>query len=606
MLLKISKFKFYLSLRYKILIGIISTTTLCLILIATLCYNYFAHSYETTMNEDTQHSLKMASYTFNQDFNHILSATNKFISDNRISKIIYHLSTPNSETYLTDYNNFQAPFKLFLQSNNFISTGALIGKSKEFFSVSEYGWNSDLAYSLDRNNDSSEGIQFFPITTNPLSHYGTVIPMIIPISTMNLMPVISGSLSTSDANMALFLNAPTLTDNLNQYKFNADSIIYISQSNGTPLSLPSTAPLYQIATNSSFRDMLAQNSNLAGEKLVLENDTYLISMTEIGFCDLKLICITPQRLLLKNLEDIKSFIYIVLIINFILGVYLSFLLSNHITKPLNKLMHTVKSIELGNYNNKEEMLSKDEVGQLDRALHSMYTTIEKQIEIIKQEAAEKAQMQIQLLSAQINPHFLYNTLDCIRWEIIQDNKDISSQMVEELAHFLRIGLNHGSDLIPLEKELEHVQFYINIMNKRTQYHINYQVEIIPSNLKQFSILKLLLQPLVENSIKHGFNTINPIAIGIQPSIKIVIEQSDCFLIISVTDNGVGIDISSAEAAISHTDSSSQSKVGLSNIIKRLKAQYGSEVSINFYTMPFFENTVILKIPIKERTLISSP
>ena len=109
---------------------------------------------------------------------------------------------------------------------------------------------------------------------------------------------------------------------------------------------------------------------------------------------------------------------------------------------------------------------QDEIGQLNTAINSMYTTIQKQIQQIRENERDKYRAEIQLLSAQINPHFLYNTLECINMEILNNHKQTASSMLTNLSDFMRIGLNYGDELILLSNELLHAKSYINIMNFR--------------------------------------------------------------------------------------------------------------------------------------------
>jgi two-component system sensor histidine kinase YesM len=159
-------------------------------------------------------------------------------------------------------------------------------------------------------------------------------------------------------------------------------------------------------------------------------------------------------------------------------------------------------------------------------------------------------------------------------------------MIQNLASFLRNGLNHGNRFISITNELEHVISYVNIIKTRKSFNLVLNIKV-PHELLDIKIQKLILQPLVENSIIHGFNnTVNTL-----PTIDISMNEIEGTLIINVSDNGSGIDVEKAHKAINDSKSNS---IGLYNIYQRLLITYGN-VAIDFSSIPYFKNTVTIKI-----------
>jgi len=187
----------------------------------------------------------------------------------------------------------------------------------------------------------------------------------------------------------------------------------------------------------------------------------------------------------------------------IVSVVFSALLSKFITSPLERLMESIRQIKENQYDEPYETKYEDEIGQLNAAVNSMHSTIQSQISQIKEDEHEKYQLEIQLLAEQINPHLLYNTLEGINLEVLNNHTLVASSMINNLGTFMRIGLNYGDELIMVRNEIAHVEAYINIMNHRTNKSISFQ-SYVEEELNEYRILKLILQPLVENSIKHGF------------------------------------------------------------------------------------------------------
>lgn len=201
-----------------------------------------------------------------------------------------------------------------------------------------------------------------------------------------------------------------------------------------------------------------------------------------------------------------------------------------------------------------------------------------------------------MLSEQINPHFLYNTLECIHFQVLNGHQQTAGGMLESLGRYLRTTLNVGKTFITVEKEVEHVTLYMDIMNRHSTSGIQFHSEI-DSSLKHIMIMKVLLQPLAENSIKHGFessfNGIEPVP----PQITINITPGgENRILIEVSDNGKGFDIKRASALMKAETPESKDHFGLHNIYKRLHTCYGDQVEITFTSIPYLKNSILIEIP----------
>lgn len=259
-------------------------------------------------------------------------------------------------------------------------------------------------------------------------------------------------------------------------------------------------------------------------------------------------------------------------------------------------MLSLRSIETNTYQGKIAISSNDEIEQLNDSIHSMYCTIQKQIMQIHHEETEKYETQMQLLSEQMNPHFLYNTLEFINMEIFCGHHDNASNMISNLGNYLRTGLAYGENLLTLSQEVDHALSYINIMNYRFSHTIQVTVQI-PDDLLKRPIVKCILQPLVENSLKHGFEVNTTANYPFSPFITITAQFSDSHLELSVIDNGIGIDVETADQVTKkkYAPGDAKGHVGLNNVYRRL-ASYYKDVDITFSSIPFFENKVTIILP----------
>ena len=445
-------------------------------------------------------------------------------------------------------------------------------------------------YTLGNQAESICGITILPAQTSPFLDQQTVIPIAIPLTYMEntTIVIVADSVESSDAILFLLLDAEMVRDFLHTYSnrslegsyYLLDSGNLIADASRTNTKLPDS-------------DVFRPLPNRKDALTIKQKDAYLI-LNRIGNRSLCLANLISMDQLLASLHTIQSYLYLAILVVLLTITVGTLIASNLITRSLSKLISAVSAIENQTYDSSQILTQSDELGQLSKSLDSMYQTIQQQIEQIKQERQAKYNAEIRLFSEQINPHFLYNTLEYINMEVYSNHTKNASMMIQNLADFMRIGLNFGGELISISKELAHVQAYVNIMNYRFSHKICFTSDI-PKELLSYEILKIILQPLVENSIRHGFGLDNSSSYLDVPSIKIEVYRDDPWLYLRVIDNGSGIDIERA-TQILHTGTDGQKHVGLNNVYQRLVFFYGETVKITFSSIPYYENIVQIRIP----------
>ena len=168
-------------------------------------------------------------------------------------------------------------------------------------------------------------------------------------------------------------------------------------------------------------------------------------------------------------------------------------------------------------------------------------------------------------------------------------------MIQSLGEFLRIGLSFGQNVITVEKELEHVRAYISIMNMRFGQRLIFSSTVDEGYL-QHPVVKIILQPLVENAIRHGFRMDSESSGFSDQFIEVTVHAAGDELLLSVIDNGIGIDVGHARQVL-HSSPTRQKHVGLNNVYQRLVMQYGEKADITFESIPYYRNTVCIHIPL---------
>lgn len=276
-------------------------------------------------------------------------------------------------------------------------------------------------------------------------------------------------------------------------------------------------------------------------------------------------------------------------------LWYSRLMSRQITEPVYQLCKKVENLGHGDFNVVPIETVNEEMNKLDVGFNEMAIHIDHLLarEKKNQNALHKAELE--LLQAQINPHFLYNALDSIIWlaESHQDKEVI--QMTSYLSTFFRTSLSKGKDIITLDVEKQHVESYLKIQKIRYSDILSYRVEI-EETLLQYEIPKLTLQPLVENALYHGVK--NKRGIG---HILVKGEDAGKDIILKVIDDGAGMTLEQLEELRAGVYQDKHTGLGLVNVHKRLRLYYGTAYGLTFESEKGIGTTVSVKIP-KENEL----
>lgn len=224
----------------------------------------------------------------------------------------------------------------------------------------------------------------------------------------------------------------------------------------------------------------------------------------------------------------------------------------------------MKKVEEGERNIKFPTTGNDEIAQLGKSFNDMITEINRLIEEVYVKQFLLQQAEFATLKAQVNPHFLYNTLQSINWMAKLKDFEGVSTMVTALGKFLRYSINSQEDLVTIGQEIEQINNYLTI--QKIRYGDKFEVSInIEENLKDYKVLKLMLQPIVENSIIHGIEQ----KIG-KGEIIIKVYEKEEYLYFDVLDNGIGFGNSSAKGE----------GIGINNVDRRVKIQYGEAFGVS--------------------------
>ena len=318
-----------------------------------------------------------------------------------------------------------------------------------------------------------------------------------------------------------------------------------------------------------------------------------VTVKSIGYTGWKVVGVTPENVV--TLNGIKTRLFIVFLIVLILSilVLINSYISSRITNPIKELEKSVGVLEEGNLEAPVYMGGSYEIQHLGKSISDMAAQIRLLMKDIVSEHEAKRKQEFDTLQSQINPHFLYNTLDIIVWMIENEQKAEAVKAVTALARFFRISLSKGKSIITVRDELEHVRNYLMIQHMRFKNKFSYEIQAEEAVL-ELSSLKLMLQPLVENAIYHGMEFMDG-----DGEIILRAWKEDAELYFEVSDNGLGMTEEQVERLFSsstHVASNRGSGIGVKNVNERIKLYFGEQYGLTIDSEPDEGTRVRIHLP----------
>ena len=294
-------------------------------------------------------------------------------------------------------------------------------------------------------------------------------------------------------------------------------------------------------------------------------------------------------------QAVKSQVVVGLIFALLFSAFMSaviyFLLSRTVTRPVRRLVASMQKFEkqAETFEYKADMSNVAEFQTLSTSFEHMVLMIQSLVEKVHNEEIVLRKTELKALQAQINPHFLYNTLDSIQWMCEQDNSKDAVKMVGALAKLFRISISHGNEFITISDELKHAESYLIIQSYRYKNQFTYSFDVDKSVL-DCMCNKITIQPFIENAIYHGLDRMVD-----EGEIKIIVERRGKDIAIIVKDNGLGMTEEQCKAVLQKGRSDSKG-IGVKNVDDRLKIYFGEEYGITIDSELDVGTTVTIKIP----------
>jgi two-component system sensor histidine kinase YesM len=330
------------------------------------------------------------------------------------------------------------------------------------------------------------------------------------------------------------------------------------------------------------------------------NQDWIVSHSESKISGWHTLIIQPKTEELKQVNKIRWLTIGLVLLILLINIPISWYISKMFSQPLMRILKSMRELQMGDFNQNVQIELKDEIGQLGKGYNIMVMRIKELIQNVYESELSKKESELRLLQSQINPHFLYNTLNNISWLLHREGSPGTAEMIQKMSEFFRFSLNQGADSITLDKELKIIEDYLFLSKIRFGNKLTYSIDT-DEHLKSIHIPKLILQPLVENAIIHGIEPMEG-----QGFVHISIHQLGEEVLIEITDNGMGIPPSlmaqlNAEIKAKKTSGKSEAvrAFALINVRDRITNHFGEKSVIEITSKLNLGTTITLRLPMKE-------
>ncbi|MBE5958034.1 MAG: HAMP domain-containing protein [Lachnospiraceae bacterium] len=592
---KINRFINSISIRKKTIISYILILSAAIVSVAAVLIAMFSVKYEKQLLYSSSQSCTQAKEFLEYRANSVQYASNLLQVDNELQEIL-----TRSESEVADDYILQNKDMMYME--NYIYS---LCNSTDIFQISLYVPNYFMYVDqevLFRNLDTFEKtVEYDKLKNSKKSGIWLPTEKIYSADTSKWVEVISFLREIKD------VSDLTRTIGVQRVSIKYDDIYSILKNskitkNGLVCLISGDEELIGATDEKQYQLMKGEfikykNNYINGsvwEKIKVDGKKYYINNTPINSTDWSLIVAVPESELFNDFLSLVTGMIGVIFLIFLLAIAISVVFSKMITTRISELaakMENFKKTDFENIEDDVKDMGNDEIGSLFVSFNNMKNEIDRLIEAEYENGKSVKQAELKALQAQINPHFLYNTLDLINWKALDCGAESIVDISKALAKFYRLSLNKGKEFSKLSEEFDHVKYYVAIQNYRFENRIKLSFDI-DERINDLISLHIILQPLVENCIVHGMKDMSEEEnIYITVSGKLI--DNDVELI--VEDSGCGVDVEAMNESLLK-DFDKDGGYGVKNINARIKLCYGEKYGLHYMENSFGGTSVRIIIP----------
>ena len=371
---------------------------------------------------------------------------------------------------------------------------------------------------------------------------------------------------------------------------NASEYVYLMDGSGELIYHPKQKLIYTDLF--SENNLVAASYEDGSHKEEYDGEKRIVTVKTISYTGWKIVSVVPMSSFDMGISGMRMFVILLMSLSMLMIILLNQFVSANIAKPLKRLNDSVKDWEAGNMNPDIYVGGSLEVEHLGKTLRSTVAQIQELMHDILVEQEEKRKSELDALQSQINPHFLYNTLDSIVWMIEGERYEDAVFMVTQLASLFRIRLSKGRTIIRVEDEIKHATNYMNIQKIRykNRFHVDFQID---EEILNCCTVKLIVQPLLENAIYYGVEGMDD-----EGEIWVRGYRDGDDVCIEVRDNGLGMSEEILESLLKENSRVPRkgSGVGVINVHKRIQIRFGKKYGLEIESEPDEGTMVRIRLP----------
>ena len=398
---------------------------------------------------------------------------------------------------------------------------------------------------------------------------------------MNVLSIVTSIFKNAGTNdvygiIKVDVQKSALMDIFSSTRWSENSFITIVNSQGIPIFKDDSQEFSRF-TQENIEHVMSQNQSNGNLTDTVDGQHYLIVYNTLQSTQWKILVAIPQEEILAPICDIRNITFIAILISLLLVFFINMIISNNIVRPITGLKKLMKQASSGDFDVVVEYNTKDEMAELYECFEIMVKKIKQLLKSLLEEHENLKTSEFKSLQAQINPHFLYNTLDSVvRVAESNKNKEVIDLTIA-LSRFYKAVLSSGFDVVPMRLELEHAKSYLKIMKMRYHDILDYEFNI-NSRVLNCKFPKIILQPIIENAIYHGIK--NTLKAG---KVKIIMDISNNGLLhVTISDNGIGMPKEELDALKRQINNDTQligESYGLKNVNQRIRLFFGKQYGL---------------------------
>ena len=574
---------FSLGIQTTIMVAMSTVTFIIAILIGVILYQRYSRSLSQLSVLDTQQIIEQASRNFEGNLKDI-----RQISDTAYYNVIQEHVVGSQEfahdlSLLYDTNqNEVVTIALYNQNGSLISAEP-VSQQKEDPNVTQQKWFLQATSEIENLHFSTPHIQNLFEDSSHKYHWVVSVSRAVDITNQG---------EPEMGVLLVDLDYSIISDVMEQLNDKENGqYVYLADRDGNLIYHPKAVQIQRGFKDENQKKIVALDDGIYSDRLNGENRQIIVGT--VAYTGWRLVGVIPESASTPSIRRFRYFIFAALTLLIMMMLLVNRIVAKRISSPITRLSESVKDYEAGS---KPSIYigGSSEIRHLGLSVQKSYEQIDELMKEIVKQQNKRRKSEIAALQSQINPHFLYNTLDSITWMIESGRDQEAVTMISELARLLRISLSKGRTIISLEDEFQHSKSYMNI--QKVRYKERFQVEFdIEPEVMQCATVKLIVQPVLENAIYYGVGEMDSDDEG-----KIIIrgQKKGEDIYISVIDNGFGMSQETINEIFSGKERKSKrgSGVGIINVHTRIQLLFGPEYGLSIESELDEGTTVTLHLP----------